>query len=108
MSDQIDVAAGLLQQVTNFLDVLRLGEAADEGGVGLCEDFVVHVADVLRGQNAGHAVLSGLLEDEFDEVLGRRITGMRRQVGRHFVHEEQEFEFPFSRLLGQHPVVEFA
>ena len=108
LSDQIDVAAGFLQQVTDLLDVLRLGEAADEGGVGLCEDLVVHVADVLRGQNAGHAVFSGLFEDEFDEVFRRRIAGMRRQVGRHFVHEEQELELPLGRLLGQHPVVELA
>ena len=108
LSDQIDVAAGLLQQVTDFLNVLRLGEAADEGGVGLCEDLVIHVADVLRGQHAGHTVLSCLLEDEFDEVFRRRVAGMRGQVGRHFVHEEQELEFPFGRLLGQHPVVEFA
>ena len=32
---------------------------------------------------------------------------MGREVGRHFVHEEQQFEFPIGWLLGEHPIVEF-
>ena len=33
---------------------------------------------------------------------------MRWQVRSHFVHEEEQLQFPFGRLLGEHPVVEFA
>ena len=32
---------------------------------------------------------------------------MRWKVGRDFIHEEQEFQLPVSRLLRQHPIVQF-
>ena len=93
--------------MADFLNVLGLREATDEGRVGLGEDLVVNVADILRRQNAGYAVFSGLLENEFDEVFRRRIAWMRWEVRGNFVHEEQEFQLPVSRLLRQHPIVQF-
>ena len=92
--------------MAHLLDVLRLREPSDEGRVGLSEDFVIHVADVLSGQHARHAVLSRLFENQLDEVLCRRIARVGWKVRRHFVHEEQQFEFPIGRLLREHPVVE--
>ena len=108
LGHEVLVATALFEQVPDLFDVLRLGEPTDEGRVGLSEDLVVHVADVLGGEHARHTVLSRLLENQLDEVLCRRIARVWREVGCHFVHEEQQFEFPISRLLGEHPIVEFA
>ena len=108
LSDQVLVASAFLEQVANFLDVLRLGEPSDEGRVGLSEDFVVHVTDVLCGQHTCYTVLSRLLENQFDEVLCWWIAWVWGKVRRYFVHEEQQFEFPIGRLLCEHPIVEFA
>ena len=108
LRNEVLVATAFLQQMPNLLYVLRLGESTDEGRVGLSEDFVVDIADVLSGQNARYTVLSRLFENEFDEVFGGGISWMRREIGSHFVHEEQQFEFSIGRLLGEHPIVEFS
>ena len=108
LSNEVLVATAFLEQVPNLLNVLWLGEPSDERRVGLREDFVIHVTHVLRRQNAGYPVFSGLLEDEFDEVFGGWIARMRREVRRHLIHEEQQFQLPIRWLLREHPVVEFS
>ena len=69
LSHQILVSPALLEEVSDLFDVLWLREPSDEGRVGLGEDLVVHVTHVLGGQDASNTVLSGLFEDQFDEVL---------------------------------------
>ena len=108
LSNEVLVTAAFFEQVPNFLDVLWLGEPSDERRVGLREDFVIHIAHVLCRQNAGYPVFPCLLEDEFDEVFGRGIARMRREVRCYFIHEEQQFEFPIRWLLREHPIVEFS
>ena len=89
LGDQILVAAAFLEQVANFLNVLRLRESSDEGGVGLGENLVVNVTDVLGRKHTRYTVLPGLFENELDEVLRWRIAWMGREVRSHFIHEEQ-------------------
>ena len=94
--------------MANLFDVLRLGESADERRVGLSEDFVVHIADVLCGEHASNTVFSSLLENEFDEVFGGWVPRVWGQIRCHLIHEKQKLEFTFRRLLSEHPIVQFA
>ena len=92
LGDQILVTAAFLEQVANLLNILRLCETTDEGGVGLGQNLVVDVTDVLGRQHTRYAVLPCLFEDELDEVLRWGIAWMGREVRRHLIHEEQQLE----------------
>ena len=99
LSDQILVAPAFFQQMAHLFDILWLSEATDECRVRLRQDFVINVADILRSKNTRNTVFSGLFENEFDEVLCRRVPWVWWQIWRHFIHEEQQLQFPLGGLL---------
>ncbi len=84
----VDAAGGALQPVDEPRLVLLGLQAADEPRAGVGQRLVVDVDRVLGGQHHAEPEGPGLLEQQHDRLLGRRVRG-RRQVAGDLVHVEQ-------------------
>jgi len=81
---QIQVLLGTgerLQPGHDALAVVVAGQAPDEPRPGIGKPFVVQVAGVLGRQHESQAKSTRLLEQPQQRVFGRRILGIRREVG---------------------------
>ena len=107
LCNQILVSSALFEKMANLLNILRLSESSNEGRIGLSENLVVNIGNVLCRQDTSNTVFSCLFENKFDEIFCWWITRVWWKIGGNFIHEEQEFQFPIGRLLCQHPIIQF-